>query len=228
MTRHVALSSAVMVIAMAIPSRAAAGDTREFQLWTGLFTTVAVPPGTADGLAIWTDLQVRRGPSGTTVIARPALGYRVDPSLSLWGGYAYIGQLAENDDPDVHEHRSWQQLLFAPRWGPVGFQLRPRLEQRIRRDEDVAWRARLFGRMNVKLWHDAPLALAAWDEVFLALHDTSWGAPGGYDQNRLFLGPAYGVGPLRVELGYLSVVVRRADRSLQIQHNVGAMTFVSF
>ena len=228
MFRQLALTSALVAIATLVSSAAAAADTRQSQVWAGLFATVALPPGTHDGLALWTDLQVRRGPPGTTVLARPALGYRVDPSLSVWGGYAYVGQLPENDEPDVHEHRSWQQLLFGPRWGPIAFQLRPRLEQRFRHDEDVAWRARLFGRMNIALWHGGPLALAAWDEVFIALHDTSWGAPGGYDQNRLFLGPAYGVGSLRVEAGYLSVVIRNADRSLQVQHNVGAMTFVSF
>lgn len=228
MSRKLSLAAVTATAMTAWAPRATAADTRESQVWTGLFATVAAPSDRKDGLAVWADLQVRRGPPGTTVLARPALGYRFDPSLSLWYGYAYGGALAEDDRPNLHEHRSWQQLLFAPRWGPVSFQVRPRLEQRVRRDEDIAWRARLFGRMNVRLWRDAPLALAAWDEVFVALHDTSWGAPGGYDQNRLFLGPAYGVGPLRVEAGYLSVVIRRADQSLQIQHNVGLMSFLSF
>lgn len=220
--------TAVILALTAAASNVEAADTRESQVWTGLFLTAAAPPDTDTGLAVWTDLQVRRGPPGTTVLVRPGLGYRVEPGLALWGGYAYVGQLPEGQADAVHEHRSWQQLLYAPRWGPMSFQLRPRFEQRFRGDEDVAWRARMFARMNVQLWHDAPIAMAAWDEVFVALHDTSWGAPGGYDQNRLFLGPAYAAGPLRIELGYLSVVIRNADESLQVQHNVAAMSFVSF
>lgn len=226
--RHRYFLGGVILATLGWSEPAAAQDTREAQLWTGVFLTGAVPPASPHGLAVWGDFQVRRGPTATLVLARPGLGYRFDERFTLWGGYAYIGQLPEDDVPSLHEHRTWQQLLFQQRFGPMSFQLRPRLEQRIRADEDIAWRARAFGRVNVALWHDGPLAIALWDEVFVALHDTSWGAPGGFDQNRFFLGPAYTAGNLRAEVGYLAVMVRRPDESLQVQHNLGAMTFVSF
>jgi len=228
------LASAATVLAVLLgalrPSPARA-QARESQLWTGAFL-VAKDPRTAKeptGLSLWVDFQVRRGEEGAVWIGRPALGYRLSPAWSVWAGYAWVGTFVDADDrPDVIEQRSWQQGLYTGTVGQLTYQVRPRLEQRFRPGEDAALRARLLGRVNVAFWREGPLALAAWDEVFVSVGSTSWGSPGGFDQNRLFLGLAYTQGIMRVELGYVGTTIRRADESLAHQHNPSLFAFFNF
>ena len=218
----------VFVLLSSCTSRAQA---RETQLWTGAFL-VGKDPRTAtkdQGLSLWVDMQTRRGEEGTTWIARPALGYRLSPRWSVWAGYAWVGTFVDADDrPDVIEQRAWQQGLYTDKIGQLTYQLRPRLEERFRHGEDAALRARMLARANVAFWPDGPLALAAWDEVFVAFAKTSWGAPGGFDQNRLFLGLGYTQGIMRIEIGYIGTTVRRADDSLLHQHNPSLFGFFTF
>lgn len=211
-----------------VPSRAFA-QKRETQAWSALFVTVKDPSPEAakTGFSGWFDLHARRGPSSTTTIIRPGVGYRLSKLTSLWAGYAYVGTYADGK-PNTYEHRAWQQAIFAGNIGPLSLQLRPRLEERFRAGEDPAFRARLFGRANIALWNEGPLSIATWDEVFVQLHTTSWKAPGGFDQNRLFLGLGFTQGAMRLEAGYLTVVVRRADESLLHQQNVALMGFLAF
>ena len=216
---------------IAAPAAAEAQTTNESQMWAS--TTLTAKLGGAEardhGPVAWLDLHARRGPDGFTGILRPALGWKFSPSLALYGGYAWVPFYADDDESkDVQEHRAWQQLVYQGKEGPLLLQLRPRFEQRFRPDEDVAFRLRLFGRLNAELWKGAPLAVATWDETFVQLGENSWGAPGGFDQNRLFLGLAYTVGELRLEPGYLNVAIRRPDDSLRIEHNFALNAFWSF
>lgn len=212
----------------------AAAQTRETQLWTAILVTAAAPtPGqdkpSARGLSLWFDLHDRRGEQANTWIVRPGLGYRLSKQTSLWGGYAWIG--AYPDSPaqsTVVEHRAWQQVIHQTALGPLTFQLRGRVEQRFREREDVALRLRALGRINATLWPRGPLAVALWDEAFVALGDTSWGSPGGFDQNRLFLGLAYSAGALRLEAGYTAITIRRADDSLLHQRSPTLWAFFNF
>lgn len=214
--------------AVLVAGDAAAQNKRESQLWAGAFVTAKVGDARS-GPALWLDLHARRGPDSFTGIVRPGLGWRFSPSVALWGGYAWVPTFQDSDAvPDVHEHRIWQQLIYQGNVGPLSMQLRPRLEQRFREGEDVAVRFRIFGRLNARLWHGGPLAIATWVETFLQLGETSWGAPGGFDQNRLFLGLGYTRGDVRVEPGYLNVTTRQADGSVRVQHNLAMMVFWAF
>lgn len=224
-------SSALLVLAALVVPSVARAQAREQQLWTGAFATIKDPRTAKEktGLSLWLDFQVRRGAENATWLGRPALGYRLSPAWSVWAGYAWIGTFADAPgQDDVFEQRSWQQGLYSDKIGQLSYQVRPRFEQRFRRGEDIALRARLMARANVALWPDAPLATAAWDEVFVALGDTSWGAPGGFDQNRIFLGLAYTAGIMRVELGYVGTTIRRADDSLLHQHNPSLFAFFNY
>ncbi len=225
------LGAAASLAAVVATSTSARAQQRETQAWTALFATVKAPseaPASgARGPSAWIDLQARRGASATIVLARPGVGYRLSDLVSLWAGYAYAGTYADGP-ANVYEHRAWQQALVSGSVGQLTLQLRPRLEQRFRDGEDPALRARLFGRANVALWPRGPLAIATWDEVFVQLHTTSWKAPGGFDQNRLFLGLGFTQGALRLEAGALAVTVRRADGSLLHQQNAALMAFLAF
>lgn len=222
---------AVGLVLVAVPAAAEAQTTNEAQMWASMTLTAKLGGAEArdHGPVAWLDLHARRGADGFTGILRPALGWRFSPSLALYGGYAWVPFYADDDErKDVQEHRAWQQLIYQGKEGPLLLQLRPRFEQRFRPDEDVAFRLRLFGRLNADLWKGSPLAAATWDETFVQFGETSWGAPGGFDQNRLFLGLAYTAGEVRVEPGYLNVTIRRPDDSLRIEHNFAINAFWSF
>jgi hypothetical protein len=223
---------AAALVALALPTtEAAAQTTTESQMWASSTVTAKLGGAVAadHGLSAWLDLHARRGPDGFLGILRPAIGYRFSPAWSIWGGYAWVPFYDDEDaSKDVSEHRAWQQAIGQARHDQLLLQFRPRFEQRFRDGEDVAFRLRLFGRANVDLWKEAPLAVAAWDETFVQLGETSWKAPGGFDQNRLFLGLAYTAGEVRIEPGYLNVTVRRADDSLRIEHNFALNAFFGF
>ena len=70
----------------------------------------------------------------------------------------------------------------------------------------------------------------AWDEVFIHLNDTNWGADGGFDQNRLFLGFGWKrdlTSRCRVEAGYLNQHVNRSGRTDVANHLVAINFYLS-
>lgn len=205
----------------------ASAASRETTVWSALLLT-AKTSSDRTGPSVWLDAHARRGPTSTTAIVRPGLGYRLSPTTSFWGGYAYIGAFADGDGDDVTEHRAWQQILHQDTLGPMLFQFRGRVEQRFRADESPALRLRALARANVSLWSGGPLALASWNETFVAVGRTSWGSPSGFDQNRLFLGLALAAGQVRVEAGYTGISVRRADDSLLHQHAPTLWVFFAY
>lgn len=223
------ITAALAAAAFTLTAGSARAETiHETQQWAALAVTARLT-GEADapGLSGWLDEHVRNTPDRTTFILRPGLGYRFTSALSAWAGYAWVPTILE-DAPTIHEHRAWQQGIVQGRAGRLLLQGRPRLEQRFRDGEDeVGLRARLFGRMNVRVVESAAIDVALWDEIFLGLNDTAWGQEAGYDQNRAFVGPAWTSGPVRFELGYLNVAQRRPDATWLVAHNVSLWAFVS-
>jgi hypothetical protein len=211
-----------VISAMALGASSARAETRtETQYWTAAFLTARITgEKTADpGLSGWFDLHGRFGEDRTTAIVRPGLGYRFSGLLSGWAGYAWVPTWID-DAPTSNEHRIWEQGIIQGTEGILRFQIRPRFEQRFRQgQDDVGLRFRLFVRSNLRITEEVPFDVAIWDEVFLGLNETGWGQVGGFDQNRIFVGPAYTLGPARLEAGYLNVVQRRADGSWLVQHN---------
>jgi hypothetical protein len=227
--RRFLLTSAV-ISAMAFEASSARADTRtETQYWTAAFLTARITgEKPADpGLSGWLDVHGRFGEDRTTAIVRPGLGYRFSALLSGWAGYAWVPTWID-DAPTIKEHRIWEQGIIQGTEGILRFQIRPRFEQRFRQgQDDVGLRFRLFVRSNLRITEEVPLDAAIWDEVFLGLNETGWGQVGGFDQNRIFVGPAYTLGPARLEAGYLNVVQRRADGSWLVQHNPMLVVVVS-
>ncbi|MET0594786.1 MAG: DUF2490 domain-containing protein [Polyangiaceae bacterium] len=211
--------------------RAANADTRtETQYWTAAFLTARITGEKAadPGLSGWFDLHGRFGEDRTTAIVRPGLGYRFSGLVSGWAGYAWVPTWID-DAPTIQEHRIWEQGIVQGAEGILRYQIRPRFEQRFREgQDDVGLRLRLFLRSNLRLTDELPLDIAIWDEVFVGLNETAWGQVGGFDQNRIFVGPAYTFGPARLEAGYLNVVIRRPGGSWVVQHNPLVAVVVSF
>lgn len=182
-------------------STASAGDTGA---WEGLFLQTPLHGEDELGARLWMDLHARRDGGKFTGILRPAIGIDVAQNLSLYLGYAWVGS-AVPEEGLASEHRIWHQLLWSASYNPLSFTLRPRLEERFAAgSSDVGLRARLFTRFSVGIRD--PLALVLWDEPFWAINGSDF-LPAGFDQNRLFFGPAlslsHDVGRFRLEMGYL-------------------------
>lgn len=223
------------VAAVSWGGQARAQTSEEFQLWGGWFATGQLDSSTP-GARLWLDAHLRRGGAGTVMILRPGVGVALTPWMSLWGGYGWVPTF-DDAGTRTDEHRIWQQLILSARLNtgvpayallehapPPGFvvQSRTRFEQRFHETgHDVALRVREFVRINYKPWSSVPVGVALWDELFVGVGDDDW-AVQGFDQNRLFVGPAFysSSGDYRVEMGYLFVYLRRepVDR---IQHVLG-------
>lgn len=199
----------VLLFGLLSTGAAQAQERGEFQIWNAVLSTVHFSP-TAPRAALWLDVHARRGDAGTVHILRPGGGFVVRDWLSLWGGYAWIPTFDENAGRR-DEHRLWQQVVFGHTAGDFTFQARTRFEQRFSEGgDDVGFRLRQFIRINWQPHEETPVGVALWDELFLGLNEPDWGAPRGFDQNRLFLGPFLKVAPwARFEAGYLFAYLDR-------------------
>lgn len=223
-----AVAAAVVLTATLLPAgRAGAQDRDELQVWSALLGTVDTQSAPPD-FSLWLDVHARRGAAGTVALVRPGAGVRVTDWLSVWAGYAWI-PTSEDAADTLHEHRIWQQVILQHRFDfGLALQSRTRFEQRFHEaGSDVGVRIRQFVRANWQPSPEVPIGIALWDELFVGLNDTDWGALSGIDQNRLFLGPFLQMAPwARLEAGYLFVYLDRGSSDL-FAHVVAVNLFVS-
>jgi hypothetical protein len=215
---------------MVLGVRTVRAETRtETQYWTAAFLTARITGERADdpGVSGWLDVHGRFGEDRTVAIVRPGMGYRFSALVSAWLGYAWVPTWVD-EAPTIQEHRIWQQAILQGTEGILRYQARPRLEQRLREGQDgTGFRFRLLLRANLRLMDEVPLDVASWDELFFGLNETPWGQVRGFDQNRVFLGLSYALGPVRAEAGYLNVAIHRLDGSWLIQHSPMLSLFVT-
>jgi len=149
-------------------------------------------------------------------IVRAALGYRLASRTKIWAGYGFIPNNPRNRREKVIEHRAWQQLTWRAEDPIHGFSLstRTRLEQRtIEGFDDLGWRFRQFVKLTYPLPISELLYLSFWDELFLNVDDTDWGAKSGVDQNRIFGGLGIRIASqTKFEIGYMHQFVKRERR----------------
>lgn len=159
-------------------------------------------------------------------ILRPGVGYALSDAATLWAGYGWI-RTAPPASPAFDEHRVWQQITWSKDFDPARVGLRSRLEQRfLEIGSDTGWRFRQLVSWRRPL-DRSRFTLVAWDEVFIHLNDTDWGATGGFDQNRLFLGFGFSCDPAnpnRVEVGYMNQYVER-DAPGDLSNHLVAINF---
>jgi hypothetical protein len=156
-------------------------------------------------------------------IVRPGVGYALNECATVWMGYGWI-RTSPGSTPDFDEHRVWQQLTWSKQIELATLGSRSRLEQRfLETGSDTGWRFRQFLSWRRQLQCAPRLSLVAWDEVFIHLNDTNWGANSGFDQNRLFLGFGWKhdrASRWRIETGYLNQHVDRSGRPDVTNHLV--------
>ncbi len=216
MFQRLLLVTCVVVLAW-VPLGARADSEAEFGMWSALFITGQLH-AKAPGLMAWFDTQGRREANRSAAVFRPGIGYQVQPWMSVWGGYAWVPVFADATGTRADEHQTWEQLTLEYRRIPgFLFQSRTRLEQRFG-SGDIGYRYRQAARFNYQPKSSFPLGVILWDEVFLGAGARShW--KNGFDQNRLFAGPAFFAadGAFRAEVGYQSNYLARAvDRTVHL------------
>ncbi|MEC3911162.1 DUF2490 domain-containing protein [Sphingobium sp. CR2-8] len=219
----VCLSTCLALIAM--PASAATREDEQF--WLNLTAMGSVK----DELVYFAEVQPRVGDGLSRIdqsIFRGALGWKFSPSITLYQGYAHVVVPIEGGR-DVNEERSFQQLNWAlgKPWGGE-LSSRSRIEQRWRSDgHDMGWRLREMLRYEKPLrpGSDAVNALV-YAEGFVALNDTDWGARGGFDQLRSFLGAEIGLpGASTLEVGYLNQLVNQRGGNTRVNHVASVTLF---
>jgi len=165
-------------------------------------------------------------------IFRPGLGYALPNNHTLWAGYGWIANSPEMGDT-FHEHRFWQQHSWKTKVGSFGLASRSRLEQRFREgsQDDAGWRFRQFIKLTRPILDDGPFYWSLWDEVFLNLNDTDWGAESGLDRNRIFAGIGWqpkSMPYLKAEVGYLNQLIDRPTGINRMDHLLSLNVFLNF
>ncbi|WP_324697859.1 DUF2490 domain-containing protein [Novosphingobium aerophilum] len=216
-----------MAFASFLPVAAAAETREDEQVWVNL---TAMGPISGD-VVYFAELQPRMGDGASRLdqlLLRGAVGLKLSPSVTLYQGYAHV-VVPVDGGRDVNEERSFQQLnWFMGR--PLGGELtsRTRLEQRWRSDgSDTGWRLREMLRYEKPLQPGSNAVNAlVYAEGFLALNDTDWGARGGFDQLRSFVGVELGVKEATtVELGYLNQVIDQSRGRTRVNHVASVSLF---
>lgn len=215
---------ALAVAPFAAPATAA--TVQDEQVWLNLTAMGSIK----DELIYFAEIQPRFGDGVSRLdqaILRPAIGVKLSPTVSLYQGYARVITPREGAR-DLREHRSFQQLswIMGKPWGGE-FASRSRLEQRWRNDGgDTGFRAREMLRLEIPVAKNG-LAALGYAEAFIALNDTDWGARGGFDQLRSFIGAEIPLaGKSTIELGYLNQTINQTAGRTRMNHVLSISLFV--
>lgn len=168
----------------------------DFRLWTPVYLTVSLP----SKFFTYMEVNPRFGDDASNIdqlLLRPAIGYKLTENLSIWQGYAWVGNFNQTHTPPqspfFDENRIWQQVNYTHKFSNFTFLSRTRLEERwIEHADGTAVRFRQMFRVAVPIPPAPEWAFVAYDEIFVNLNTvgavTGKGPGAGIDQNRLFVG----------------------------------------
>ena len=173
------------------------------------------------------------------LLLRPAVNFRINPSLELSSGYAYIATSRYGEVPAPNpfpEHRLHQQFIIQDRVGKATLLHRTRLEERwiaVRtrlpdgslRTEDWRYQNRLRYLLRGVVPVNSDWYIAASNEIYLNLppaHGAKF-----FDQNRAFAGIGRTIArATRLEVGYLQqTLLQRNARVLEFNHTAQVTIF---
>lgn len=172
--------------------------SQDFRLWSPVYLTVKMPSSFLAYMEVnprFADLD----DSGhiDQLLLRPALGYQLTEKLSIWQGYAWVGNFNQRhtppESPFFEENRIYQQVNYTHKFQSLKILSRTRLEERwIEHADGTAVRFRQMFRLAYPLPAAPDWSLVGYDEIFINLNTVgvpSGKGPGaGIDQNRFFLG----------------------------------------
>lgn len=120
------------------------------------------------------------------LLLRVGLNYHFSNKAMVSAGYAYVSSYifeSEQKEPEVTEHRIWQQFILTNNIGRVKFEHRYRIEQRwVNGDYKNRFRYRLmlFIPLNKPKIEKGSLFLGLYDEIFISTKEPF------FDRNRLY------------------------------------------
>lgn len=224
---------AAMAVTLLTP-RAYAEPVDDWHTWSAVVATGGLGDNESSWL-YWLEGQARFNDDSSRfnqAIVRGALGRKVAQNAALWAGYAFIPGNRPRSSDNIAEHRIWQQFTWGAQQPVMGFTLstRTRLEQRtIESADDTGWRFRQLVKLVRPLDDESRWYLSLWNELFVHLNDTDWGADSGIDQNRVFAGIGLTTSPqARVEVGYMNQYVDRAARANARNHVLSLTLLLNF
>jgi hypothetical protein len=207
---------------LCFPATAMAAQEDE-QVWLAQFSTIEV----GQKVLLFTDVQLRITDGADRlgqVLLRPAVGYRITPSDTLFLGYAYVRTEPLNGTP-TDEHRMFQQALVRVVGGPgkTTVTFRTRLEQRwLEGRSGMGWRLRQQVRLETPVAKG--LNAIVWAEPFVNFDTTSWGQRAGFDQLRGFAGVGVPIARgIAIEAGYSGQYVNRFNAPDRMNH-IGSLS----
>jgi len=209
------LSLRILALVIAVyltPTRARAMPT-DFEGW--LTTTALLPLEESQTYQFYLELQPRVGDDWkrmALLVVRPAFVYNVLPHLALYGGYAWVPKFYNTSYHREYrdEQRIWQQAVFRHDGFRLSWVHRLRQEQRkIAETDGVSNRTRYLLRGSYPLEGVLVSGITAYDEFMVNLNGVAGGPRGGFDQNRIFIGPYWESASSRYEVGYLGELDRR-------------------
>jgi len=169
--------------------------SQDFRLWSPMFMTAKLP----NSFLAYLEVQPRFADLDENghidqLLLRPAIGYQLTENLSIWQGYAWVGNFNQKHTPPqspfFDENRIYQQILYTKKFDSFKITSRTRLEERwIEHVDGTAVRFRTGLRGTYTLPMAPEWALVASDEVFVHLNTVGARGPqAGFDQNRAFVG----------------------------------------
>jgi len=212
--------------------------SQDFRVWSPVFLTVKLPSSFLAHLEIqprFADLD--EDGRIDQLILRPAVGYQLMEHLSIWQGYAWVGNYNQNHTPPqspfFEESRIYQQILYARKFETFKISSRTRLEERWIEHVDgtaVRFRTALRGMYPLPMAPD--WALVATDEIFIHLNTVgSRGPAAGFDRNRFFAGINRTFSKqFNMDVGYQNELVNSRtipDLANQMNHVVLVQFFVT-
>jgi len=205
-------------------------------IWLGGSITGKLPSSMNDSKGswrLWVDGQLRFGDDSSRFsqgLVRPGVGYAANKSWSLWAGYAYI----RTDQPYArkasNENRIWEQASWQHSFGSTDLSSRTRLEERFHSaGSDIGVRLREMGKLMQPLGAKNLWLIAVYDEIFINLNSTNFGARSGADRNRAFAGPGVNLSrSIRAEMGYMNQYTFNNNGPDRVDHTLSINTFWNF
>lgn len=148
---------------------------------------------------------------------RPAVFYKINPHSSLWLGHDTI--IGHPAGKSAYRETRWYEQ-FQYQFDPIAtvtFGSRTRLEERERIGfQNTGHRLRQMIKVTLPFKLHSKLSFVVYDELFINLNNTDWGARHGIDQNRIFIGGNWKFNKhTYVEAGYLNQFVNKAAVNLE-------------
>ena len=162
----------------------------------------------ANDWSIHSEIQYRNHTVAPTnieqLLLRTGINYHLSNTAVVTAGYGFIGSYvfeSEQNEPEVKEHRIFQQLILINKISRIKFEHRYRIEQRWSNSNyknRLRYRLMAFVPLNKPTITKGTFFLGVYDEIFLNTKETF------FDRNRLYGALGYQFNKTtQAQVGYL-------------------------